>query len=62
MLLKTLDFEDLRQVQGRWTPMKMTMRDALKKDSVTTVEVLEIKFGIPIDPKIISLEFVENVH
>jgi outer membrane lipoprotein-sorting protein len=62
MLLKTLDFEDLQQVQDRWTPMKMTMRDALKKDSVTTVVILEIKFGIPIDPKIISLEFVENVH
>jgi outer membrane lipoprotein-sorting protein len=62
MLLKTLTYEDLNEVQGRWTPMKMTMRDALKKDASTVVEVLEIKFGETIDPRIVSLEFVENVH
>ena len=62
ILLKTMEFEDLRQVQGRWTPMKMTLRDVLKKDSSTVVTVQEIKFGVPIDPKILTLEFVENVH
>ena len=62
MLLKTMTFEDMQQVQGRWTPMKMTLNDALKKNSATVVTVQEIKFGVPIDPKIFTLEFVENVH
>ena len=62
MLLKTLAYEQFKQVDGRWTPMKMTMNDTLKKKTFTVIEVLDIQFEVDIDDRTISLEFVENVH
>lgn len=62
MLLKTLTYQDLKKTDDRWTPMKMTMKDELKNDTSTVVEVKSIQFGVPIDDSFVSLEFVENVH
>jgi outer membrane lipoprotein-sorting protein len=62
MLLKTLAYEDFKQIGGRWTPMKMTMNDTLKKKTFTVIDVLDIQFDVEIDERTISLEFVENVH
>jgi outer membrane lipoprotein-sorting protein len=62
MLLKTLSYEDFKQIDGRWTPMKMTMNDVLKKKTFTVLEIIEIRFDVEIDEATIGLEFVENVH
>ncbi len=62
MLLKTMSYEDLKQIDGRWTPTRMTMKDALKNKTQTTIVVKDLKLDEEIDPKIISLEFVENVR
>lgn len=62
MLLKTVQYQDLQKIGARWVPMKITIKDALKKDSSTLAEFSDVKFGERIDPKILSLEFVENIH
>ncbi len=62
MLLKTITYEELKQTDGRWVAMKMTINDVLKKKTYTVVEITEIEFDVEIDKRMISLEFVENVR
>ncbi len=52
-LLKRLIMTDIQNIDGRWTPMKMTMTN-LQDGGETTLETLKIKFDVALDDKIFS--------
>jgi len=43
-LLKRLELSDLKQIDGRWYPMKMTFKDMLKSGKGTEFIISEIQF------------------
>jgi outer membrane lipoprotein-sorting protein len=43
-LLKQTSLSDVRQVQGRWFPMKMVFKDVLKEGSGTEFRMTSVKF------------------
>lgn len=43
-LLKRTDLSDVRQVQGRWFPMKVVFKDMLKEGKGTEYQITSIKF------------------
>ena len=47
-LLKKLELSRLKQIQGRWFPMKMTFKDMLKSGKGTEFIISEIEFDKPI--------------
>ncbi len=44
-LLKRTSFSDVREIQGRWFPMKMTYKDMLKSGKGTELHITNIKFN-----------------
>jgi outer membrane lipoprotein-sorting protein len=44
-LLKRLNLLDIKQIDGRWTPMKMIMKN-IQEGGETAMETLEIKFDV----------------
>jgi len=53
--LKTFNY---KMIDGRWTSMKMQMKN-LQKESMTVLKVNEISFGKEIEDKIFSTRFLE---
>lgn len=61
MLLKTWTMSDVKTFEGgRKYPAKMTIRDHVKKDSVTTIEFKEMEFGIQFPREVFSLRWLER--
>lgn len=61
MLLKTWRMSDVKEYPGgRRFPMKMTVEDHVRKESVTTIEFKEIEFGIEFPREIFSLRWLER--
>ena len=61
MLLKTWTMGEVKTFDGgRKYPTKMTIRDHVKKDSVTTIEFKELQFGIDAPKEIFSLRWLER--
>ena len=52
-LLKQLISEDIREIDGRWTPMKMTMSN-MNSGSKTILATLEIQFDVPLEDALFS--------
>ena len=52
-LLKRLTMSDIQRIDGRWTAMKMVMKN-LQEGGETIMEMSEIKFNIEIDDKIFT--------
>lgn len=53
-LLKQVTVSDLRQVQGRWFPMKMNYRDMLKDGKGTDWIISKIEFNVPIPENVFN--------
>lgn len=61
MLLKTWTMSDVKPyVGGRVYPTRMTVRDHVKKDSVTKLEFKELEFGIDFPAEVFSLRWLER--
>ena len=61
MLLKTWTMSDVKAFpNGRHFPSKMTIRDHVKKDSVTHLEFKEIQFGVDYPKEIFSNRWLER--
>lgn len=55
-LLKTLTVQEMQQVDGHWFATRMTISDALKRNSSTEMRVHSIQINPQLDPKLFSLE------
>jgi outer membrane lipoprotein-sorting protein len=61
MLLKTWTMSEVKPFAGgRMFPTKMTIRDHVKKDSVTHLEFKDLEFGIDTPKEIFSLRWLER--
>lgn len=61
MLLKTWTMSDVKEFQGgRRFPTRMTVRDHVKKESVTKIEFKDVEFGIEFPREIFSLRWLER--
>jgi outer membrane lipoprotein-sorting protein len=61
MLLKTWTMTDVKEVEGgRRFPMRMTIQDQVRKESVTRIEFKELHFGVPLESEIFSLRWLER--
>ena len=52
-LLKRLTLSDIKQIDGRWTPMKMVMKN-LQEGGETFMETLEIKFDVELSDNLFT--------
>ena len=59
-LVRTLIFSDIKNMDGRDIPMKMTVVPADKPDESTIVTYNQITFSTPIDDSVFSLRNLEN--
>jgi len=55
-LLKEMDVQKIITVKGKNIPVRLSMRDAMKKNSKTVFIIDKIKIDIPVDSKTFSLE------
>lgn len=55
-LLKKMSQSDFRNFNGRWYPLKITVKDMKTADSLTTLEFLELEFDVEINRNIFSLQ------
>ena len=60
MLLKTCLMLDIKTFEGRQFPTKMVIRDELKKDSSTTLEFKELKFGVDLPGEVFGMRWLER--
>jgi outer membrane lipoprotein-sorting protein len=60
MLLKTWTMSDVREAQGRRFPMRMTIQDMVRKESVTRIEFKELRFGVALEKETFSLRWLER--
>jgi outer membrane lipoprotein-sorting protein len=61
MLLKTWTMSHPKAFpNGRSFPMKMTIRDHVRKESVTKIEFVEMDFGIEFPKEVFSLRWLER--
>ncbi len=61
MLLKTWTMSDVKPFEGgRLFPTKMTIRDDVKKESVTRLEFSELEFGIKLEEEVFALRWLER--
>ncbi len=61
MLLKVWTMSDVREYDGgRRFPAKMTIRDQIKKSSVTRLEFKELKFGVDLEGEVFSRRWLRR--
>ncbi|KKW29056.1 MAG: putative outer membrane protein involved in lipoprotein sorting [Parcubacteria group bacterium GW2011_GWB1_52_7] len=54
-LLKEIEVNEIRRVQGRNVAARMTLKDTLKRGSSTEFALADIEIEKPLPPKIFSL-------
>lgn len=61
MLLKSWTMSDVKEFEGgRKFPTKMVIQDELKKESVTTLEFVEMTFGVELEEEVFSMRWLER--
>jgi outer membrane lipoprotein-sorting protein len=61
MLLKTWTMTDVKDFEGgRRFPTKMVITDALREGSMTTIELLDMTFGVELDDEVFSRRWLER--
>ncbi len=55
-LLKKMSQSDFKNFNGRWYPVKITVKDMKTADSLTTVEFMELEFDVEVSKNIFSLQ------
>lgn len=60
MLLKTWTMSDLKQIEGKWTAMRMVIADQLREGSKTTLVLDEVSYGVPLKDEIFTNRWLER--
>jgi len=60
MLLKTWTMSDIRVVGDQNVPMRMTITDALKEGSATTIVTEELTFDVALEDEVFSRRWLER--
>ena len=61
MLLKTWTMSDIKEFEGgRQFPTRMTIKDELKANSVTTIEFTSLEFGVELEGEVFSKRWLER--
>lgn len=60
MKLKTWTMSDVKDFDGRKFPTRMVITDHLKKDSSTTLEFSDMKFGVDLESEVFSMRWLER--
>lgn len=55
-LLKEMNIIEVKQIEGRWFPVKTIMKDKLRQNTRTEVTIDDIVFNIQLDDNIFTLE------
>lgn len=55
-LLKEMNVIEVKQIEGRWFPVKTIMKDKLRQNTRTEVTIDDIVFNIQLDDNIFTLE------
>jgi outer membrane lipoprotein-sorting protein len=58
-MLKTLTVDDLRNIDGYWTPFKMTMKN-VQDDHTTVIEQLDISYDTGLDSSLFRVSSLER--
>lgn len=53
-LIRTMTFDRVRTVDGRWIPMRMTLTPADEPDQRTVMEYNELELDVPVDPELFT--------
>ena len=60
MLLKTWTMSDAKKFGERLFPTRMVIQDHVKKDSKTTLEFVNMEFGIKLEDEVFSMRWLER--
>jgi len=61
MLLKTWAMKEIEQFEGgRWFPTVMEVEDHVKKASRTTIEFVDLEFGVDLEEEVFSMRWLER--
>lgn len=60
MLLKTWTMSDIKPFGKRLFPMRMTIRDHIKKSSKTVIEFSDLEFGVKLEQEVFSMRWLER--
>ncbi len=60
MQLKTWAMSDVREVDGRSTPHRMKLTDALREGSKTTLTLSEIRYGVTFRDEVFTMRWLER--
>ncbi len=58
--VKTLTMSDWEQISGTWTPRRMVMHN-LKRGSQTSIEMVEVAYGMEVDDKLFTTDFLTSM-
>lgn len=62
MLVRTMTFDQLRQIGQRIVPMRMTLKPEDKPDESTVIVYRDIAFGVKLDESFFSLQSLKRRH
>lgn len=60
MLLKTWQMSDVKQIEGRWTAMRMELADQLRKGSKTILTLESVSYGVALKDEVFTLRWLER--
>lgn len=60
MLLKTWQMSDVQKIEGRWTAMRMELRDQLRKGSKTILKLESVSYGVALKNEVFTLRWLER--
>lgn len=59
-LLKTFLMSDIKKFGKRWFPTKWTMKDELRKNTKTVMNLVEVQFDVPIADELFTKRYLEK--
>ena len=60
VLIRTMTFDQHRQIEGRTIPMRLTLQPEDKPDESTVIVYQDIEFGVPLEPSFFSLQSLKQ--
>lgn len=61
-LIRTLRFDQVKQIGARFVPMRMILQPEDKPDESTVITYQDIRFGVPIEDGFFSLQNLQRKH
>ncbi len=60
MLIKVWTMHDVREIEGRYYPMRMRIEDKLQQDSYTEMRFANVSFSVPLEDEVFSQRWLER--